>query len=220
MSETKSAGAKERFPKFRKELLRMVEEDQKEIRKNFHAYSKIKAEDIKRRKYALVAKNCHARAHRMLEILGEIKDPTIENIGLDGSKAVSLLALHSYLDIMKKVLAIFEAYFEKDPSNIYHQSIPPLKDRIMILEHKKQLFGTNWNMDRNEKPFLITVEDFSKMNNRRSNYGLKPARHPVNLAIGAIKYPLGRGLAKESDQKPLTPEEYDEYSQYSLKSEL
>ncbi len=218
MAKDKLPSIKVRFPDFRNELLQMVEEDQKEIRENFHAYSKIKSESIKRRKYALVAKNCHARARRLLEILDEIKDPTIKNLGADGSSVVPVIALHSYLEVMKKVLSLFEANFKKNPSNIYYQGIPPLKDRILILEHGKQLFGTNWSIDKDGKPFLIPVEDFPNMNYRRAKYGLEPTRRPVNLAIGATKYPLGRGLAKVSDQKPLTKEEYDEYSRHYLKS--
>lgn len=216
---TSSLNFKEKFPKFREELLVMSKVDQDEIRGYFHAYSNIKSEDVRKRKYAFVARNCHARAKRALEILDEIKDPTIENLGVDGCEAFALVAMHSYLEIMKRVLDVLEINFIKNRANIYYQSIPALKDRVLILEHKKQLYGTQWMVDKDEKPFLIAVEDFSNMNLRRSFYGLDPARRPVNLAKGAKKYPLGKGLAKESDQKQLTKEEYDNYSRHYLKSE-
>ena len=89
----------------------------------------------------------------------------------------------------------------------------------MILDHKEPIFGTQWAVDKSGKPFLIMVENFHEVNRRRSNYGLDPVRRPVNLAIGAVKYPLGRGFAKAKDQKRLTKEEYNEYSRYFLKRE-
>jgi ATP phosphoribosyltransferase len=53
------------------------------------------------------------RTKRMLEILDEIGAPTIENIDADGSQAVSVLALHSRLTVMKKVLAVLEQSYAR-----------------------------------------------------------------------------------------------------------
>ena len=87
----------------------------------------------------------------------------------------------------------------------------------MILEHKKQLYGTNWMVDKDSRPFLVYMDDFESVNKRRAVYGLKPIKRPVDLAIGAVKYPLGRGFAKEGDMKELTQREYEEYSRHYLK---
>src|ERR1035437_697643 len=140
---------KVKFPSAMKELIGLDKEDQAEIRGHYNALKGLKSEHQKRRQNVLLAQHCHARAHRVLEILEEVKEPTIENIGLEGSKAVSLLALHSYLEIIKKVLDIYSKIYKKSPGNIYYQAIPPLTDRIMILEKKVQLFGTNWSVDEN-----------------------------------------------------------------------
>lgn len=205
------------FPKARSELLLLLEQDQKQIR-SFPGINKSMASDDEKLRHTLGARHdCHARARRMLQILYGIKEPTAENIGLDGSEAVAVLALHSYLAVMKRVLAIFERCFRKEPSSVFYQLIPSLKDRIMIVEQKKQLYGTNWMQDKQGKPFLVPVKDFPRMNQRRALYGLKPARRPVNLAYGATRYPLGKGLANESDQKKMTQEEYDEYSRYIIR---
>lgn len=207
-----------KFPDIRKELMQLEEQDQKEIRGHYKILQAVRSEAEKRRKSDLLAKHCHVRAYRMLEILEEIKVPTIENIGLEGSKTVSLLALHSYLDIMRKVLDKYKTIYKKNPEKIYGQAIPPLTDRIMILEHRMQLFGTNWSMDKDGNFFLIPVKKFAAMNQRRVQYGLEPARKPTILSVGATKYPLGKGKATESDQKELTDEEYEEYSRYHLRS--
>lgn len=217
MSKLKPSPADVTFPRQREELLKLAIEDQLETKG--HSVGGLDL-GSKQFKSVRVANSYHIRAHKMLEILDIIKSPTIANIGVDGSKAVSLLALHAYLDLMKKVLVLFEQEFARDPPDIYYQAIPPLKDRIAILEFKKQSFGTNWTLGKDGKPFLIAVKNFSEMNKWRAQYGLKPAHRPVNLAVGAAKYPLGKGLAKESDQKDLTDEEYAEYSRDYLKSKL
>lgn len=209
-----------RFPKERKELLALEKADQDEIVNNFEAIKLIKSKKLQRQKYDQIAQYSYDRALRILQILDKIKQPTAENVGLDGSKAIAVLALHSSLDVMKKILNLFEKNFGKDRNSIYYQAIPPLQDRIMILEKRKQLFGTNWTTNAQGKPFLIEVEDFHHMNQRRAAYGLKAQRRPVDLARGAKKYPLGLGLARKNDQKKLTNEEYESYAHYFLKQLL
>lgn len=207
-----------KFPSIKQELIKLDEEDQTEVRGQYQALKNATTYKEKKKQSDLIAIHCHTRARRMLEILDEIKVPTIENVGLEGSKAISLLALHSYLEVMKSTLDIYEKIYRKDPNNIYGQAIPPLIDRILILENRLQLFGTNWSSDKYGKLFLIPVREFSTMNVRRSQFGLGPTKRPVILSLGATNYPLGKGNARASDQKELTDEEYEEYSKYHLKS--
>ena len=211
---------KERFPGFKKELMRLEDEDQAEVRIHYQVLKDAQTEEKRKQLNDLLASHCHTRACRMLEILDEIKEPTIGNVGLEGSKAVSLLTLHSYLEVMKKVLAIYETVYKRNPSDIYGQAIPPLVDRIMILEHHMQLFGTNWYMGNAGKLLLVPVKDFPNMNRRRAQYGLEHARKPTILSVGATKHPLGTGKATESDQKEMAADEYEEYSRYYLKSRV
>lgn len=105
--------AKVKFPNFRKELLMLEAQDQEELRDNSRIIKQLKSEKLKKEKELQVTKNSQARARRMEEIVHAIKDPTIENIGLDGSKAVAVLALHSHLDLMKKILKLYEKNFKK-----------------------------------------------------------------------------------------------------------
>lgn len=207
-----------KFPDLRDELLELEKADQQEIKLNFEKIRKINAETVKKQKYDLINGHAQRRAQRMIHVLKIIKTPTAENIGLDGSKALALLALHSNLPVMEHVLKIFKHHFKKNKSEIYYQAIPPLTDRIMILKNRQQLYGTNWTVDKTGKPFLVPVKDFHSMNLRRAKYGLGPAMKPVNLAFGAKKYPLGKGLAMVDDQKPMTYDEFKNYSEaYILK---
>jgi hypothetical protein len=209
-----------KFPREREELLRLAQEDQEEIRENSKRIGDMTSKAEQERQFTVIASHCHLRAQRMLAILSEIKIPTVENIGKDGCEALLLLTQHSYLSVMKKIQDIVERIFKHDPNNVAAAYIPALKDRISILEYRKQLYATQWTVNKNGEPFLIAVYDFPHVNERRAVYGLQPVRRPVNLAAGAIKYPLGRGLAKATDQKPLTDEEYQQYSAHYLKREI
>ncbi len=207
-----------RYPHYQKELARLAKEDQIEIRGHYQKLRALSLEEEKQRLNDQLAEHCHARADRMLQILDEIKEPSISNIGKAGSEAVSLLALHSYLDVMKKVLAAYEAAYRRDPEDIYNESIPALTDRIMVLEHRTQLYGTNWSVDKEGRFFLIPVQDFEQMNERRAGFSMTPRMRPIVYAKGEDKYPLGRGRAQASDQKELTDREYDEFSKNHIRS--
>ncbi len=193
----------------------MLEQDQRKVRAQSHAWKcspnspKVVASGKR------LVRRCLRRAERMLEILSEIGTPTIDTIGEDGSEAMAVLALHSKYSIMKKVLAAFEAAYKQYPAHTYRQVIPALTDRILILERKKQRFGSQWLMGADDTFFLYPVGDFKHMNERRAQYGLDKARHPRDLTYGIPKGPLPP-YTQESDQREPTPEEYDDYVSEAL----
>lgn len=197
------------FPHYRNELVAMLEQDQREVR----AHSRIWKRSPDSPDAAISRKRltgrCLKRAKRMLTILDDIGTPTIDTIGEDGSEAMAVIALHSKYSIMKKVLVAFEASYKQYPAHTYRQIIPALTDRVLILERKKQRFGSQWLVGKDGKFFFYPVEDFKYMNERRAQYGLDKARHPRDLTYGIPKGPLPP-YTQESDQRKPTPEEYDE----------
>ena len=207
-----------RYPEFRDELVALAEEDQNELVANMHAISLTTDQVKKDKELKKLFTNCHVRASRMSEILEAIGTPSISKVGTDGCEAILLITQHSYLALMKKVLKLFEQAIEHDPLSVPIRNLPSLIDRIMVLEERRQLFGTQWKNTKDNKPFLVTVIDFENVNMRRAEYGLDPVHRPVNLAEGAKAYPLGRGLAIASDQKDVADEEYEKIAKYSLKS--
>ncbi|HET8992118.1 MAG TPA: hypothetical protein VFN31_03755 [Candidatus Saccharimonadales bacterium] len=200
------------FPELRQDLIQLGEEDQAEIRAHYQTLKSLEAEEEKLELESQLKAHCHARAERMMEILNIIKEPSISNVGEEGSQVISLLALHSYLDEMKSVLVAFEKVYRQDPTNVYNEAIPSLTDRIMAFEHRVQLYGNNWRLDKEGKYFMIPVKDFEHMNERRAQFGLGPRMKPTVYAIGEEKYPLGQGLAEAADQKELTDEEYYDFT--------
>lgn len=203
-----------KYPDLAKELLLMLQDDQHEYRNMSQVMDSMPTSQ-KREEYRLnLASNSHKRAKRMLEILDVIGVPTFENIGREAAEAVSIFALHSYLSEMEYVLAIYQKRYAADPDSFYKEAIPPLTDRIMIAEQRKQKFGTNWSVTKGGKWFLIPVDDFANANNLRAKYGLPLMRKPRNLAVGVNEWPLGKGPAEPSDQKALSDEEYAEYTKH------
>lgn len=205
------------FPVQRQQLLKLADEDQDEIRayglKLGRSGTKNKQEQLNEQ----LTKHCHKRARILQKLLDEIGTPTITSIGEDGVKAAVVVALHGNKDVMLTLLNLLDTACKNNPDNVPLSVVPPLRDRLSVLQNREQIFGTNWMMGhKDQKPFLIPVKDFATVNTRRDKYGLPPLRRPVNLAYGADKYPLGRGLARETDQRPMTEAEYQEYASYYL----
>lgn len=204
------------YPKYRHELLRMLEEDQQEIRQCSKAYRRgpRSAETYALRDQFVISSN--RRLSRVLEILGDIKGPTIGNVGADGSQAISVFALHARLSQMKTILSSFERSYRKDPDSVYYESIPSLTDRILIIERKKQRFGTQWMLGADGKFFLPIVEDFARMNDRRAAYGLGKSKHPIDLTNGIPKHEPPRPETQRGDQRAPTEQEYEDFAYDSL----
>ena len=208
-----------KYPQYQEELVNLMEDDQAEILAHYQKLKLLTSDNDKKELKANLDSHCHERVSKMIQILDEIGEPSITNIGMSGSEAVSLLALHSYLDEMKKVLAEYEAVYKRDPDDVYSESIPSLTDRIMVFEHRTQLYGNNWSIDKDGNYFMIPVEDFEHMNERRAKFGLKPRMRPTVYAVGEERYPLGIGEAQANDQKPLTDEEYEEFTRGHIRNQ-
>jgi len=89
----------------------------------------------------------------------------------------------------------------------------------MVFEYRTQLYGNNWSIDKDGNYFMIPVEDFEHMNERRAKFGLKPRMRPTVYAVGEERYPLGIGEAQANDQKPLTDEEYEEFTRGHIRNQ-
>jgi hypothetical protein len=196
------------FPHYRDELIALLEQDQYEVQAHSKLCKDTRNAEVISASRKRLTEACLHRVHRALAILNEIGEPTIENIDKDGSEAMAVLALHSKYSIMKIVLTALEASYKKNPAGVYAAVIPALTDRVLILERKKQRFGSQWLMDAEGNFFFYPVEDYAHMNKRRAAYGLEKARHPRDLTYGIPNGPPPPET-QESDQRQPTPEEYD-----------
>lgn len=201
-----------KYPQYNEELLAMGEEDQHELRNMNRLMDEMETDEERTKYRQSLSDHSYARTKKMFEILDVIGIPTFDKISEEAASIVSLLVLHSNVDDMKRVLAMYEEQFKIDPNSFYKGAIPPLTDRIMITEQRKQKFGTNWSITKKREWFLVPIVDFDNVNELRAEYGLDPIRKPHCLAIGWEEWPLGQGPAEKSDQKELTDEEYAEYT--------
>lgn len=198
-----------KYPLYRDELLAMLAQDQEEIRAQSKVYKHAPTAASTLSDRERLAARRIERAERVLAILGEIKEPTIDTIGADGSQAVSVLAAHSRLSIMEKILHTFECCYRTDPNSVYHEAIPSLTDWVRVLEKKEQEFGTRWMVGSDGNPFLPPVRDFKNMNKRRAAHGLGRARQPRDLTYGVPNGPLPPETQEEDQRKP-TQTEFDD----------
>lgn len=170
-----------RFPDARKRLLELMKEDQADRQSADFFSTDVKvAESITRRELA--------RAEELLSILERVRTPSVRNVGMDGSRAMWLIALHNfkYKNTGQIMLKKMRNLYYADKSNVYYPGIPFLADRLMVggtgpidpQDLPKQLYGTQGLAMRQEDGSLVSkpfpVINQSKLTERRRRFGLAP----------------------------------------------
>lgn len=197
-----------KYPQYAQELTQLLEADQKE-KKDFAQRFLMASDDsqFENEKQNLIA-NTRKRTARMLQILDEIKEPSLSNIGNEGALAMSVLASHDELTVLDKILAAFQAVYEHDKNDCRYQSMPAMVDASRLAQRQAQYFGTQWFFDDNKYPFLPMVEDFEHVNERRREYGIEPLRWPKSLAIPESEQPWLSKPLEELVMREPTVQEY------------
>lgn len=184
------------YPQQRDALVEFVKNDRNELNNLSKQLEKSISFTDKISTIRKVAKDCQLRAHEMLKILEVIKEPTIEKIGVIGSEAIILLTLHSYLDIMERILSIYNKAISIDPKSVPLGYVATLIDRISIIKDRRQILGTTW-LEDDGTLFLVPVKNFNTVNERRSQYGLDILRYPDNSKNSSV------GLKVDDYQKKI-----------------
>ena len=199
-----------RYPELATELVGLLENDQSEkkdfARRYFNATDKAALEPEKLQ----LQSNTEQRSRRMLEILAEIGEPSLSNIGDQGAMAMSVLASHDISSALDKVLTAFERVYARDKRDCRYQSIPAMFDASRLAKHRPQRFGTQWFFDDTMHPFLPTVEDFEHVNERRQEYGIEPLRWPKSLAIPESEQPWLTKPITDLIMRDPTSKEYEQ----------
>jgi hypothetical protein len=127
-------------------------------------------------------KELHNRnATALNEIIDAIGYPTIDKVGKEASEAAWLVIQHSIgrPDFMKKCAALLEkAVAEKktDPLNFAY-----LTDRIAVHEGKPQLYGTQFDWDKNGELSAQPFDDVAQVNQRRKEVGLNTIEEQTEI---------------------------------------
>ena len=154
---------KDKYKKIKKELLSMMEKDQK-MRKKW-AESGFDAD-----KYD--SKIDEVNKKRIKEIVDDIGWPKINAVGEEASTAAWLLVQHagSNPSFQKMILQKMKQLPKKE---VDQKQIAKLEDRIRLLEGKKQLYGTSFNIDLKTKKLTVDpIYDIKNIDKRRKKLGL------------------------------------------------
>jgi HD superfamily phosphodiesterase len=138
-------------------------------------------------------------AEKLNEIIDKIGFPTIENVGDEASESAWLIIQHaiSKPKFMKKCLNLLENVVVENDA--YEKKWAYLADRIAVLEGKPQLYGTQFDWDKNGALSPNTCDDLSKVNIRRLKMGLNTVEEQTVII---------RARAKEENQT--SPKNFNE----------
>lgn len=124
---------------------------------------------------------------RLNSIVTEYGWPTRSLVGNDGARAAFIIVQHSNLEMQKKYFPLIEAAANKGEASL--EGVALLKDRILMRENKKQIYGSQ--LKRNEAGGfdLYPIEDEANVDQRRSSMGLEPLANYVK-EYGIIYKPV------------------------------
>ncbi len=105
-------------------------------------------------------------------ILSKFKWLKISEFGTLGSETAFLIVQHSDISYQKKYIDIIEAYCKQNEASWNDYCL--MKDRILVAEGKKQIYGTQLYSNDNINFKLNDVEMPEYLNKRRFEKGLSP----------------------------------------------
>jgi hypothetical protein len=151
-----SHAAQTRLPRneaLRQTLLKMGQEDQAQA---VLAYQ---------RPVPNAAEHAQARVALLKQIVAEYGWPTISLVGEDGANAAWLVAQHADFDVpfQRQCLALVEEAYQRGEVSGMHLAY--LTDRVLIAEHKPQLYGT-------QGAPIYSDEEKAQVEARRKKLGL------------------------------------------------
>jgi hypothetical protein len=170
-------GAKPANEPLRKELLRLMEEDQGARKKFIEWLSRQSKGDMKK---DLAGDQPIARSireidkkniARMKEIVDKYGWPGKSLVGVDGANAAWLLVQHADQDrtFQKKCLELVNAAFKQGEAT--GQQLAYLTDRVLVGEGKKQIYGSQFQQ-KDGKLLPSPIEDEANVDKRRKEVGL------------------------------------------------
>lgn len=121
---------------------------------------------------AEMAKMHKSNTEKLDLIIEKIDYPTIDKVGKEASEAAWLIIQHSIAqpDFMRKCAKLLEQAVKGNKANPI--SLAYLKDRIATFEGTVQLYGTQFDWDKNGELSPNPFDDLSKVNQRRKSLGL------------------------------------------------
>ena len=141
-------------------------------------------------------KKLHNRnAEILYEIIDTIGYPTIDKVGKEANEAAWLIIQHAIGQpaFMKKCVKLLENAVNENKATA--RNLAYLTDRIAVFESKPQLYGTQFDWDKNGELSPNLFDDSTKVNQRRKSIGLNTLEEQTEII---------RRQAKNENQSPPT----------------
>ena len=119
------------------------------------------------------------RKHQSIieDIMNTIGWPTISKFGTKTSKDFWLLVQHARIDLKKKGLELMEKCLD----DIDMKNYAYLKDRVLLIDKKKQIYGTQATFNIETKKYEpLPTENMDKIDELRASVGLGPLDEYLN----------------------------------------
>ena len=155
----------------RKELISMLEEDQKIRREIIENGVEHPSEQLQSRMDTIDRKN----TMRMKSIVKQYGWPTSDMVGWDGSDAAFLLVQHADHDSHKTFVPLLQKEFKA--GNVSGPNYALFVDRVLTEEGKLQIYGSRtlpFDRWQDGEPALYPIEDEANVDKRRAEVGLSP----------------------------------------------
>ena len=135
----------------------------------------------------------NTNAQILNEIIDTIGYPTVDKVGKEASEATWLIIQHAigkpgFMRKCVKLLEIAVSENKATPTNLAY-----LADRIAVFENKPQLYGTQFDWDKNGELSPNQFDDLNKVNQRRRSIGLNTLEEQTAIM---------RRQAKNENHKP------------------
>lgn len=132
-------------------------------------------------------------AKRLNDIINTIGYPTIDKVGKEASEAAWLVIQHSIgqPNFMRKCVELLKIAVRENKADPKYLAY--LADRIAVFEGKPQLYGTQFDWDRNSELSPNLFDDQVKVNQRRKSIGLNTIEEQTVII---------RRQAKDENQLP------------------
>lgn len=146
-------------------------------------------------------------AKELSEIIDSIGYPTPDKVGKEASEAAWLVIQHSIgqPDFMKNCARLLENAVNENKANPVNLAY--MTDRIAVFEGKPQLYGTQFDWDENGELSPNSIDDLSKVNERRKSIGLNTLEEQTRIMRGRVKSEKQFPPADFEERK----REYDEW---------
>ncbi|HUN16895.1 MAG TPA: hypothetical protein PK622_08790, partial [Saprospiraceae bacterium] len=118
--------------------------------------------------------NCSLRVHKLDSLIGIFGFPTYSLVGYTNVPKAMTIIVHGPLEYMEKVLPIAQKAF--DEGNFDGYELAHLIDRILWLNGKKQVYGTQFYFIE-DKIYLFPVEDPKNLEKRRKKMDIPSVKN-------------------------------------------